>query len=177
MIKWNDKLPLWSADVTLENLISGVVSVVTDGEYLYGPVDVKRLDGTVWYSIGVFKTFYGEPIRLIDVDNWVDEMGAKGFQRWELMNAYEAQEALAEGLCLRNVEGDYLFLREITDPLGQPDFWVFSLNPEKEGLKLVGCLVSLTYGEDAVKKQYYIYEEPENEVPRCKTKGDKAVEL
>lgn len=175
MIEWNDKLPTWTAEVALENLVSGVVSVATDGEYLYGRVNVKRLDGNDWFSIGVFKTFYGGPVRLIAVDDWVTEMGSKVFQRWDLMNAYAAQEALANGLCLRNIEGDYIFLRELTDPLGQTDYWVFSLNPDKEGLELVCYLEAFTYDEDAGKPQYYIYEDLKNDIPRHKTKGRKAV--
>lgn len=175
MIEWDDKLPTMTAEEARHHLLTGTVNWVTDGEYLYGARDIKRLDGNVWYAVVAFKTFYGEPVRFIGGDKWDKEMKGKVFQRWDLMNAYEAQEALANGWCIRNVEGDYLFLREITDPLGRTEYWVFSLNPDKEGLELVCYLDSFTYGENAGKDQYYLYDEAENDIPRRKTKGRKAV--
>lgn len=132
---------------------------VTDGKYLYGPVNMRKLDGSIWYAIGAFKTFDGDPVMLIPEDDWTSDMEAESFQEWKLMDAFEAKEALANNLCVRTVAGDYIFLREIEDPLGNSNFWVFSLNPGKEGLRLVCYLDAFTYGENASERKYYIYEE------------------
>lgn len=146
-----------TAEEAMEEMNSG--NFVTDGKYLYGHVNLQRLDGSIYYAIGAFKTFDGDPVMLIPEDDWTSDMETESFQEWKLMDAFEAKEALVNNLCVRNVAGDYIFLREIEDPLGNSNFWVFSLNPEKEGLRLLCYLDAFIYGENVSDRKYYIYEE------------------
>lgn len=146
-----------SAAEAMEVMNSG--NFVTDGKYLYSPVNIRKLDGSIWYAIGAFETFDGDPVKLIPEDDWTFDMEGESFQEWKLIDAFEAKEALANNLCVRNVDGDYIFLREIEDPLGNSHFWVFSLNPEKGGLRFVCYLDAFACGENASERKYYIYEE------------------
>ena len=161
--KMNDKWPKLNAAEAKKSMLDGITPVVTDGYYLYGPVVVKSLDGNSWSMIGVFDTFYSCPKDVIFVEDWDEKMESVVFQKWELMNAYEAKEALSRGATIRDIDGAYVFTRELTDPFGRKEDWVFSFNPAGEDLELLGFLESFTYGEDVYKRQYYVYKEGESE--------------